>query len=53
MEHCPTAEQIADVWTKQLGPGSFVVYRGRFMGVIPFVRSQFGIVFNDILSLTH
>ena len=20
MEHCPTAEQIADIWTKQLGP---------------------------------
>ena len=23
MEHCPTDEQIADMWTKQLGQGPF------------------------------
>ena len=39
MEHCPTDEQIADMWTKQLGPGPFVAYRGRFMGLVPFLRS--------------
>jgi hypothetical protein len=38
MEHCPTAEQVADMWTKQLGPGPFVVFRGRFMGLVPFLR---------------
>jgi hypothetical protein len=26
MEICPTAEQMADMWTKQLGPGPFVVF---------------------------
>ncbi len=42
MEHCPTDDQIADMWTKQQGPGPFVVYRGRFMGLdrlVPFLRS--------------
>jgi hypothetical protein len=39
MEHCSTAEQIADMWTKQLGPGPFVLFRGRFMGFVPFLRS--------------
>jgi len=39
MEHCPTAEQIADMWTKQLGPGPFVIYRSRFMGLVPYLRS--------------
>jgi hypothetical protein len=38
MESCPTAEQIADMWTKQLGPDPFVVFRGRFMGLVPFLR---------------
>ena len=39
MEHCPTAEQIADMWTKQLGPGPYSVFRSRFMGLVPFLRS--------------
>jgi hypothetical protein len=39
MEHCPTAEQIADMWTKQLGPGPYNVFRSRFMGLVPFLRS--------------
>ncbi len=41
MEHCRTAEQIADMWTNQLasGPASFVVFRGCFMGFLPFMRS--------------
>jgi hypothetical protein len=39
MEHCPTAEQITDMWTKQLGPGPFAVFRIRFMGLVPFLRS--------------
>jgi hypothetical protein len=39
MEHCPTAEQVADMWTKQLGPGPFVVFRSRFMGLVPVLRS--------------
>jgi hypothetical protein len=39
MEHCPTAEQIADMWTQQLGPGPFAVFRNRFMGLDPFLRS--------------
>ena len=39
MEHCPTAEQIADIWTKQLGPGPYTVFRSRFMGLVPFLRS--------------
>ena len=39
MEHCPTAEQIADMWTKQLGPGPFAAFRSRFMGLVPFLRS--------------
>jgi hypothetical protein len=34
MEYCPTAEQVADIWTKQMGPGSFIVFRGRFIGLI-------------------
>jgi hypothetical protein len=38
MDYCPTAEQVADMWTKQLGPGPFVVFRGRFMGLVPFLR---------------
>ncbi len=39
MEHCPTDEQIADMWTKQLRQCPFVAYRGRFMGLVPFLRS--------------
>ena len=39
MKHCPTDEQIADMWTKQLGPGPFIAHRGRFMGLIPFLRT--------------
>jgi hypothetical protein len=39
MEYCPTAEQVADIWTKQMGPGSFIVFRGRFMGLIFFLLS--------------
>jgi hypothetical protein len=33
MEHCPAAEQIADMWPKQLGPGPFLVFGGRFLGL--------------------
>ena len=42
VEHCPSAEQTqqsAEMWTKQLGPGLFVGFRHRFMGLIPFLRS--------------
>ncbi len=39
MEYCPTAEQVADIWTKQMGPESFIVFRGRFMGLIRFLLS--------------
>ncbi len=39
MELYPTDEQIADMWTKQLGQGLFVAYRGCFMGLVPFLRS--------------
>ncbi len=38
MKHYPTAEQIADMWTKQLGPGLFVVFRSRFMGLVSFLQ---------------
>ena len=33
MEHCPTAELIADMWPKQLDPGPFLVFGGRFLGL--------------------
>ncbi len=36
---CPTAEQIAAMWTKQLGHGTFFVFQGSFMGIVPFMRS--------------
>ena len=38
MEHCPTDEQFADMWIKQLGLGSFVAYTGRFMSLVLFLR---------------
>ena len=38
-EHCPTSAQITDMWTKQVGQGAFVGYRGRFMGLVPFLRN--------------
>ena len=38
MEQCPTAERIADMLTEQPGPGSFVVFRSSFMGLVPFLR---------------
>ncbi len=38
MEHSPTAEQIADMWPKQLGPGPFLVFEGLFTGLDPFMR---------------
>ena len=38
-EHCPTEAQIADMWTKQVGPGPFVAYRARFMGLVPCLHS--------------
>jgi hypothetical protein len=31
----PTAQQIADFSTKELGPGPYVAYRMRFMSVLP------------------
>ena len=36
MEHGPTAKQIADMWAKQLGPGPFVIFRSRIMGLVSF-----------------
>jgi hypothetical protein len=36
MEHCATAEQIAVMRTKQLGPGPFVVLPGLFHGSCSF-----------------
>ena len=33
--YVPTAQQIADFFTKQLGPGPYVAYRVRFMSVLP------------------
>ncbi len=39
MEHCPTAEQIADMSTEQLCPSPYNVFRSRFMGLVPFLRS--------------
>ena len=38
-EHCPTDSQIADIWTKQVGPGPFMVFRSRFMGLVPYLRT--------------
>ena len=39
LEYCPTSAQIADMFTKQLGPGIFLVYRARFMGFVPSLRT--------------
>jgi hypothetical protein len=39
MEHCSTDEQIADMWTKQLGLGPFVIFRTRFMGLVSYLLS--------------
>jgi hypothetical protein len=39
IEHCPTAEQIADMWTKQLGPGPYNVFQSHFMELVPFLHS--------------
>ena len=33
--YVPTDQQIADFFTKQLGPGPYVLYRGRFMCFLP------------------
>jgi hypothetical protein len=33
----PTAEQVADMWTKLLGPGPFVVFRSSSVGLVPFL----------------
>ena len=35
LTYVPTAQQIADFFTKQLGPGPYVVYRARFMSFLP------------------
>jgi hypothetical protein len=35
LTYVPTAQQIADFFTKQLGPGPYVAYRVRFMSVLP------------------
>ena len=35
LTYVPTAMQIADFFTKQLGPGPYVVYRARFMSFLP------------------
>ena len=53
MEHCPSAVQIADMWTNQIGMGTFVIYRGRCMDSVPFSCSLFDVVFNFVLSLKH
>jgi hypothetical protein len=34
LEHCPTAEQIADMWSNQLGPGPYAVFRSRSVGLL-------------------
>ena len=39
LEHCFTSAQIADMFTKQLGPGVFLVYRARFMDFVPSLRT--------------
>jgi len=39
MEHCPSAEQIADAYARQLGLGPFVIFRTRFMGLVPYLLS--------------
>jgi hypothetical protein len=33
--YVPTFQQIADFLTKQLGPGPYLLYRGRFMSFLP------------------
>jgi hypothetical protein len=35
LTYVPTAQQIADFFTQQLGPGPYVAYRVRFMSVLP------------------
>ena len=35
LAYIPTAQQIADFFTKQLGPGPYVAYCVRFMSVLP------------------
>ena len=37
VEYVPTAEQLADIYTKQLGPGPYTRHCGRFMSLIPFL----------------
>jgi hypothetical protein len=35
LTYVPTAQQIADFFTKELGPGPYVAFRVRFMSVLP------------------
>jgi hypothetical protein len=39
LEYCSTSAQIADMFTKQLGPGIFLAYRARFMDFLPSLRT--------------
>ena len=52
LEHCSTDEQIADMWTKQLGLGRL---QGSFHGSCSFLVFLVWccVVFNCVLSLTH
>ena len=37
VEYVPTDDQVADIYTKQLGPGPYIRHRGRFMSLLPFL----------------
>jgi hypothetical protein len=53
MEHCPTAEHIADMWTKQLGPG-YNVFWSRIMdswGLFLSCILRFVVIFNSVCSV--
>ena len=39
LQYVPTVDQLADIWTKQLGPGPFLSHRARFMGFVPVLRT--------------
>ena len=37
--YAPTDKQIADILTRQLGTGPYILYHGRFMILLPFLRT--------------
>ena len=50
--YTPTDKQIADMFTKQLGPGPYILYRGRFICLLPFFTYQ--VVYDQLCPLvTH